>query len=161
MRLALVQMNTVVGDLDGNRDRIVARLEEAREAGADLVLFPELATTGYPPEDLLLRPGFLRAAAKTLDAVAAETKGIAALVGAPQLWSLRRGPLLPARARARPAPLRGDPRRPDHLRGHLAAWAARYRSRARGSAHRRQHLRVPVSPGQGGRARGDARDPGA
>jgi NAD+ synthase (glutamine-hydrolysing) len=78
-------MNTVVGDLDGNRERIVARLEEAREAGADLVLFPELATTGYPPEDLLLRPGFLRAAAKTLDAVAAETKDIAALVGAPHL----------------------------------------------------------------------------
>jgi len=85
MRLALAQMNTVVGDLDGNRDRIVARLEEARDAGADLVLFPELATTGYPPEDLLLRPGFLRAAAKTLDAVAAETKDIAALVGAPHL----------------------------------------------------------------------------
>jgi NAD+ synthase (glutamine-hydrolysing) len=78
-------MNTVVGDLDGNRERIVARLEEARGAGADLVLFPELATTGYPPEDLLLRPGFLRAAAKTLDAVAAETKGIAALIGAPHL----------------------------------------------------------------------------
>jgi NAD+ synthase (glutamine-hydrolysing) len=85
MRLALAQMNTVVGDLDGNRERIVARLEEAREAGTDLVLFPELATTGYPPEDLLLRPGFLRAAAKTLDEVAAETKGIAALVGAPHL----------------------------------------------------------------------------
>jgi NAD+ synthase (glutamine-hydrolysing) len=85
MRLALAQMNTVVGDLDGNRERIVARLEEARKAGADLVLFPELATTGYPPEDLLLRPGFLRAAAKTLDEVAAETKGIAALVGAPHL----------------------------------------------------------------------------
>jgi NAD+ synthase (glutamine-hydrolysing) len=85
MRLALAQMNTVVGDLDGNRDRIVARLEEAREAGAELVLFPELAVTGYPPEDLLLRPGFLRAAAKTLDSIAAETKGIAALVGAPHL----------------------------------------------------------------------------
>jgi NAD+ synthase (glutamine-hydrolysing) len=85
MRLALAQMNTVVGDLDGNRERIVGRLEEARDAGADLVLFPELATTGYPPEDLLLRPGFLRAAAKTLDAVAAETKDIAALVGAPHL----------------------------------------------------------------------------
>ena len=85
MRLALAQMNTVVGDLDGNRERIVTRLDEAREAGADLVLFPELATTGYPPEDLLLRPGFLRAAARTLDAVAAETRGIAALVGAPHL----------------------------------------------------------------------------
>jgi NAD+ synthase (glutamine-hydrolysing) len=85
MRLALAQMNSIVGDLAGNRDRIVARLEEARAAGAELVLFPELATTGYPPEDLLLRPGFLRAAAKTLDEVAAETKGIAALVGAPHL----------------------------------------------------------------------------
>jgi NAD+ synthase (glutamine-hydrolysing) len=85
MRLALAQMNTIVGDLDGNLERITARLEEAREEGAELVLFPELATTGYPPEDLLLRPGFLRAAAKTLDAVAAKTKGIAALVGAPHL----------------------------------------------------------------------------
>jgi NAD+ synthase (glutamine-hydrolysing) len=85
MRLALAQMNSVVGDLDGNRDRIVARLEEARAAGAELVLFPELVTTGYPPEDLLLRPGFLRAAAKTLDEVASETKGLTALVGAPQL----------------------------------------------------------------------------
>jgi NAD+ synthase (glutamine-hydrolysing) len=85
MRLAVAQMNSIVGDLDGNRDRIVARLEEAREAGAELVLFPELATTGYPPEDLLLRPGFLRAAAKTLEEVAAETKGVAALVGAPHL----------------------------------------------------------------------------
>jgi NAD+ synthase (glutamine-hydrolysing) len=85
MRLALAQMNSVVGDLDGNRDRIVARLEKARAAGAELVLFPELATTGYPPEDLLLRPGFLRAAAKTLDEVAAETKGLTALVGAPHL----------------------------------------------------------------------------
>jgi NAD+ synthase (glutamine-hydrolysing) len=85
MRLALAQMNTVVGDLDGNLERIAERLEEAREAGAELVLFPELATTGYPPEDLLLRPGFLKAAAKTLDAVAAKTKGITALVGAPHL----------------------------------------------------------------------------
>ena len=85
MRLALAQMNTIVGDLDGNLERITARLEEARDAGAELVLFPELATTGYPPEDLLLRPGFLKAAAKTLDAVAAKTKGIAALVGAPHL----------------------------------------------------------------------------
>ena len=85
MRLALAQIDTVVGDLDGNRDRILARLEEARSAGADLVLFPELAVTGYPPEDLLLRPDFLRAAARTLEQVAAETAGIAALVGTPHL----------------------------------------------------------------------------
>ena len=85
MRLALAQIDTVVGDLDGNRERILARLEEAREGGADLVLFPELAVTGYPPEDLLLRPGFLKAAAHTLEEIAAATKGIAALVGTPHL----------------------------------------------------------------------------
>src|ERR671932_80961 len=85
MRLALAQMNSVVGDLDGNRDRVFCRLEEAREAEADLVLFPELVVTGYPPEDLLLRPGFLRAAAETLDEIASATRGIAALVGAPHL----------------------------------------------------------------------------
>src|SRR5215218_8089329 len=86
MRLALAQMNTVVGDLDGNRERIITRLEEARAAGADLVLFPELATTGYPPEDLLLRPAFLREADRTLAEIARATKGIAALVGTPHLY---------------------------------------------------------------------------
>jgi NAD+ synthase (glutamine-hydrolysing) len=85
MRIALAQMNTVVGDLEGNRRRIVERLEKARAAGADLVLFPELAITGYPPEDLLLRPGFLRAAARVLEDIAAETRGITALVGTPHL----------------------------------------------------------------------------
>ena len=78
-------MNTIVGDLEGNRARIVERLGEARESGAELILFPELAVTGYPPEDLLLRPGFLRAAAESLREIAAETKGIAALVGTPHL----------------------------------------------------------------------------
>jgi NAD+ synthase (glutamine-hydrolysing) len=85
MRLALAQINTTVGDLDGNRERILGRLAEAREAGADLVLFPELAITGYPPEDLLLRPRFLREAWSSLEAVAAATDGIAALVGVPHL----------------------------------------------------------------------------
>jgi NAD+ synthase (glutamine-hydrolysing) len=85
MRIALAQINPVVGDLDGNRDRILGSLAEARDEGADLVLFPELAVTGYPPEDLLLRPGFLRAARASLDAIAAETEGIAALVGTPHL----------------------------------------------------------------------------
>jgi NAD+ synthase (glutamine-hydrolysing) len=83
MRLALAQINTVVGDLDGNRDRILARLDEAREEGADLVLFPELAITGYPPEDLLLRPGFVRAAEQALSDLAREVYGLTALVGAP------------------------------------------------------------------------------
>src|SRR5204863_473019 len=83
MRLALAQINTVVGDLDGNRTLILGRLDEARQAGAELVLFPELAVTGYPPEDLLLRPGFIRAAAESLRAIAAETKDIVAVVGFP------------------------------------------------------------------------------
>jgi NAD+ synthase (glutamine-hydrolysing) len=85
MRLALAQLNSIVGDLDGNRDRIRSRLEEARAAGADLVLFPELAVTGYPPEDLLLRQGFVRAARRSVEELAAAAKGITVLVGAPYL----------------------------------------------------------------------------
>jgi NAD+ synthase (glutamine-hydrolysing) len=87
MRLALVQMNTVVGDLDGNAARIRARLAEAERCGAELVLFPELALTGYPPEDLLLRPGFIRAAERTLRELAAACHETVALLGAPQLGS--------------------------------------------------------------------------
>ncbi len=83
MRLALAQIDTVVGDLDGNRARILDRLEAAKNAGADVVLFPELAITSYPPEDLLLRPGFIRAAEQSLHQVAAQTVGLTALVGTP------------------------------------------------------------------------------
>ena len=85
MRLALVQTNPVVGDLDGNRALILDRLEEAKAAGADLVVFPELAVTGYPPEDLLLRPGFLRAAERSLAEIAAAARGATVLVGTPHL----------------------------------------------------------------------------
>jgi NAD+ synthase (glutamine-hydrolysing) len=83
MRLALAQINTVVGDLDGNRDLIHSRLDEARTGGVDLVLFPELAVTGYPPEDLLLRSGFVRAAARSLEQIAVQARDIVALVGFP------------------------------------------------------------------------------
>src|SRR5213080_2070314 len=83
MRLALAQINTVVGDLDGNADKIRRRLAEAKDRKADLVVFPELAVTGYPPEDLLLRPSFVRAAERTLHEIARATRGIVALVGAP------------------------------------------------------------------------------
>ena len=83
MRLALAQINTTVGDLDGNRDLIVAAIEDAKAAEADLVLVPELAVTGYPAEDLLLRPGFLRAADDSLVEIARSARGIVALVGAP------------------------------------------------------------------------------
>ncbi len=83
MRIALAQINPVVGDLAGNRAMILERLEEAKGAGADLVLFPELAVTGYPPEDLLLRPGFVRAAEESLEEIARSARGIVAVVGAP------------------------------------------------------------------------------
>src|SRR5437588_10470722 len=83
MRLALAQINPVVGDLAGNRSLILERLDDARAAGADLVLFPELAVTGYPPEDLLLRPGFVRAAERSLEEIARSARGIVAVVGTP------------------------------------------------------------------------------
>ena len=83
MRLALAQLNAIVGDLEGNREKILDALSNARRAGADLVVFPELATTGYPPEDLLLRPDFVHAARESLDEIAGATQGIVALVGTP------------------------------------------------------------------------------
>ena len=84
MRLALAQIDPTVGDLDGNRTLILARLGEAKAAGADVVVFPELAITGYPPEDLLLRPAFIRAAARSLEQIAGAVHGIVAIVGAPE-----------------------------------------------------------------------------
>src|SRR6476469_822589 len=83
MRLALAQINPIVGDLDGNSELILGQLEAAKTQGADLVLLPELAVTGYPPEDLLLRPGFVRAAETSVEAISRETRGIAAIVGTP------------------------------------------------------------------------------
>src|SRR5579871_5045060 len=78
-------MNSVVGDLERNAAAIGDQLAEARSAGAELVIFPELAVTGYPPEDLLLRPAFIRAARRTVERLASESAGIVALVGAPHL----------------------------------------------------------------------------
>jgi NAD+ synthase (glutamine-hydrolysing) len=83
MRLALAQINSVVGDLDGNAERVRESLDEAKAQNVDLVLFPELIVTGYPPEDLLLRPGFVRAAERKLEEIARECRGIAALIGTP------------------------------------------------------------------------------
>src|SRR5437868_12391299 len=83
MRIALAQINPIVGDLAGNREVILARLADAKAQDADLVLFPELSVTGYPPEDLLLRPGFVRAAEQSLATIAREARGIVAVVGTP------------------------------------------------------------------------------
>ena len=84
LRLALAQIDARVGDIDGNAAIIRSRTAAAREQGAELVLFPELALTGYPPEDLLLKEHFLRRTRAALDALAADTHGIVALVGFPE-----------------------------------------------------------------------------
>jgi NAD+ synthase (glutamine-hydrolysing) len=84
LHVALAQLNAVVGDIAGNERAIVERIDSARDGGAQLVLFPELALTGYPPEDLLLKEHFLRDARAALVRVAAATEGIVALVGFPE-----------------------------------------------------------------------------
>jgi NAD+ synthase (glutamine-hydrolysing) len=81
IRLGLCQLNTVVGDLDGNVERILAAYDEAEAAGCDVAVFPELAITGYPPEDLVLKPGFVAANRAALDKVASRTGRCAAVVG--------------------------------------------------------------------------------
>jgi NAD+ synthase (glutamine-hydrolysing) len=80
-RIAMVQMNPTVGDLDGNVRRITAWLREAKKAKADLVAFPELAITGYPPEDLLLKPRFIADNRRVLQEVVRHCRGLAAVVG--------------------------------------------------------------------------------
>ncbi|HLT43153.1 MAG TPA: nitrilase-related carbon-nitrogen hydrolase, partial [Luteimonas sp.] len=85
LRLALAQFDFPVGDVRGNADRIIAMLEQARDGfGAGLVLFPELALCGYPPEDLLLRPSFLADCEAELRRIAAATRGVTAVVGWPE-----------------------------------------------------------------------------
>jgi NAD+ synthase (glutamine-hydrolysing) len=81
IRLGLCQINTVVGDLDGNAEKILGAYEEAEAAGCDLAVFPELAVTGYPPEDLVLKPAFVAANRAALDKVAARTGRCVAVVG--------------------------------------------------------------------------------
>jgi NAD+ synthase (glutamine-hydrolysing) len=84
LRLALCQINATVGDLDGNAARIREGIEQAKQAGAELVLFPELALTGYPPEDLLLREHFLTDTGTQLTELAHAAQGIVAIVGFPE-----------------------------------------------------------------------------
>ena len=161
------------------------QLARAREAGAQLALFPELAVTGYPPEDLLLKEHFLADARAAVERIAADAQGIVALVGFPeraddaynaaavladggraghlpqgqpaQLRGLRRAALLPAR------PRRGDHRgrrrqgRPHHLRGHLGPRSADDRRGAGRRAAGAQHLRLALPGRQGPPARADDR----
>jgi len=85
LRIAMAQFDFPVGDVAGNAERIARMIVEARDVhGADLVLFPELALSGYPPEDLLLRPSFLRDCDTAMEAIAANVQGIVAVAGWPQ-----------------------------------------------------------------------------
>ncbi|HLG44534.1 MAG TPA: NAD+ synthase [Nitrospirales bacterium] len=81
VRIALAQINTTVGDLDGNAALVLRGVEAARQARADLVAFPELTLTGYPPEDLLLRPQFIADNLRTLDRIVREVRGIVVVLG--------------------------------------------------------------------------------
>lgn len=74
LRVALAQINVTVGDLEGNTTKILASMRQAHEAGAHIVCFPELALTGYPPEDLLLKPGFIAANMRKLDELLAASR---------------------------------------------------------------------------------------
>jgi len=70
LRLALAQINPTVGDLDGNFDKVVAAMDRARDLGVDVLALPEMVITGYPPEDLLLKPAFIDQAIERTRAVA-------------------------------------------------------------------------------------------
>jgi len=81
IRLYLAQINPIVGDIKGNYEMIVSHIKKAREEEADVAVFPELALTGYPPEDLLLKNAFIRENMKYLDKIKQEVHGTAAIVG--------------------------------------------------------------------------------
>ncbi len=84
LRIALAQIDTTVGDIAGNVAKAQENIARARHQEAELVLFPELTVTGYPPEDLLLKEHFLADARRAVDRLATETKGIVAVVGFPE-----------------------------------------------------------------------------
>ncbi|MCW9032254.1 MAG: NAD+ synthase, partial [Gammaproteobacteria bacterium] len=85
LRIAIAQINLLVGDIEGNAKRILEWIKRARDENqADIIVFPELALTGYPPEDLLLRPGLYERVSSELTKLMHGTKGITAVVGYPE-----------------------------------------------------------------------------
>ncbi|MFQ5521146.1 MAG: nitrilase-related carbon-nitrogen hydrolase, partial [Candidatus Methylomirabilia bacterium] len=81
LRIGLAQVNPTVGDLEGNTRKVVEWLDRARAVGCDLVAFPELVLTGYPPEDLLFKPAFIEANLRALDQVVKASRGLTVIVG--------------------------------------------------------------------------------
>ena len=85
LRIALAQINTTVGDLSGNAEKIICYIEMAREKGVELITFPELSLCGYPPEDLLLKHQFLCDCQKALEDIVTKTSGITCILGFPEI----------------------------------------------------------------------------
>src|SRR5213076_2346740 len=81
LRLAMAQISVVVGDVEGNAQKIIDWIDRARDVDADIVTFPELALTGYPPEDLLLKPQFIDANLAALDKLVSRSRDITVIVG--------------------------------------------------------------------------------
>lgn len=81
LRLAMIQMNSTVGDIDGNTRAVLRWIKEAKTARVDVAVFPELVVTGYPPEDLLLKPRFVQDAQAAAERIARAVEGIVAVVG--------------------------------------------------------------------------------
>ena len=81
VRLALAQINSTVGDIEGNTEKIITYIKKAKEKDSDIIAFPELAITGYPPEDLLFKPSFIKANLKALEKIANYSRNIISIVG--------------------------------------------------------------------------------
>jgi NAD+ synthase (glutamine-hydrolysing) len=81
LRLSLAQINSTVGDIDGNTQKILAFTQQAKHMGSDIVVFPELAITGYPPEDLLLKPRFIKSNLKALESIRHHAQEIIIITG--------------------------------------------------------------------------------
>ena len=81
MKIALAQINPIIGDISGNSQKIARMIDSARQAGADLVVFSELSLLGYPPRDLLVRRSLISASVDAVEQLAKQCKGVAALVG--------------------------------------------------------------------------------
>lgn len=85
MKVYVAQFNPVIGDIEGNQSKIIRLTHKAIDASADIVIFPELAITGYPPEDFLLLPHFLHSIEEAIKAIAAVTYGITSIIGTPRV----------------------------------------------------------------------------
>jgi len=91
MKIALVQLNYVIGDIEGNTAKILAEIAKAKEAKTDIAVFSELAICGYPPKDLLDYPSFIERCEIGLAIICEATEGIAVLVGGPAWTGLQKG----------------------------------------------------------------------